>query len=78
MLVSATGAEAFDPHPRGDALRCAPVNQTLLKDLTDGGCDFNGRPRASPRYCGAYAGPAGNGGWLPALEKKPKTACPSK
>ncbi len=78
MLVSATGAEAFDPHPRGDALRCAPVNQTLLKDLTDGGCDFNGRPRANLRYCGAYAGPAGNGSWLPALEMKPKTACQAK
>lgn len=74
LSAAPDSARGFDPYPRNDQLRCAPLDERLLEDLIDRGCDFNGT-RRTQHFCGAYDGQGRNPGWLPALTIKPRTIC---
>lgn len=63
-----------DAYPKDERLMCAAIESGLLDGLSDGECDFNGRPRTRA-YCGAYMGHGRNPGWIPALSLKPRAVC---
>ncbi len=74
LLAAHEPGRPFDPYPRDERLHCAPLETSLIADLLEASCDFNGRPRTRS-YCGAYAGHGRNPGWLPTTAIKPRTAC---
>jgi hypothetical protein len=74
LLSGSEQSRPFDPYPRDERLRCAPLDARWVTSLPEAACDFNGRRRTGA-YCGAYAGSGRNPGWLPSLRVKPKRLC---
>ncbi len=74
VLNAVEQTRPFDPYPRDERLRCAPIDAQVIAALPEAACDFNGS-RRSTAYCGAYAGSGRNPGWLPSLRIKPRTIC---
>lgn len=60
----------MDLYPLPGALGGPAVDLAPFAAFTDGGRDFNGRPRSGV-FRGAYAGEGTNPGWSLALERKP-------